>query len=238
MATVSLLDFKTNIKFRAQFEGVDFVDDPQLTALINSSVSMFVEIISSATQDYFIDSFEQTYTGSQDGYEKGFLAMPQDVVHEIRGVDYILDSTQSATLQTFNFQERNRFKSPFWPLTTTRTQSFYKFRPHKDGLLIIPEPNVGEKFRLWYTPVLPNLQNDTDTMQVFNRWDEWIILDVTIKLLTAEGTDVSDLRLERQAQLDRLLKAAARRQSAGARVGMDIYELDADPFPYNGYNDY
>ena len=227
MANVTLGILKQKILFRAEQENDDYIDDANLTLMINDSIGALREIINNQDQFHFISSTDITSSGVAT------LPLPADL-HEIKGVD-LIQGDQAITLESFNFNERNHYNSPYWYLGSF-DKSIYKYRPHGENLLITPLPAQGEVFRLWYMPVHTQLTQDSDTFNFYNHWDEWVVLDTAIKCMKKEGDPLALELAQDLTVVEDRIKTAARRRNAGMpETGTDVDQLRDDIYPWSRY---
>ncbi len=101
---------------------------------------------------------------------------------KLRGVDVQVSSPgQWISLKPFEFADRNRI-----------------------AVFNNPIPMAGQVVRVWYTP-LPTLPaGESDTIEGYNGWEEYVIADACIKALRKEEVDISAWMAAKQAFKDRL----------------------------------
>ena len=71
-------------------------------------------------------------------------------------------------------------------------------------LLLTPRDAASGSYRVWYIPEAVPLVDDTDTIQAYNGFESFLIIDVAIWMLSKEESDPSFLMMERQREDERL----------------------------------
>lgn len=219
--TITLSELKTQSRHRADMENSEFVSDSELTSYINSSVSELHDILTQAySSDYNIDLYEFTTTNDQEDYD-----LPSDF-YKVRGVDAQLNGSDWFTLTTFNFNERNRFeKFGAWSLLGIAS---VRYRVVGDKLRFSTIPDKQTSLRLWYVPVATELVDNTDTLNNYNGYHEYIIVDVAIKMLMKEESDVTMLS-QKKMELKRRIEEAANNRDVGSSESVqDVYAENED----------
>lgn len=220
MAAVTLAQFKQRSRERADMVNSKFISDSELSSYINASLTELYDLLlSSRGENYYIDSFSFTTIPGSDTYP-----LPVDF-YKLMGVDYVTSSTQSITLKSFRWQERNRFREPFYNARIYNLM--YQLR--NNDLVFIPTPNGNQQIKVWYIPRSPELVADTDTFDGINGWEEYVVIDVAIKMKVKEESPVDALVFAKQKMEERIAALSSGRDSTEpARV------VDTDR-SYTGY---
>lgn len=204
MSTVTLGQLKTRSRERADMVNSKFISDSELASYINASYAELYDLlISSRGENYFIDSYSFTTTSNQDSY-----ALPNDF-YKLMGVDYVTSASQAITLKAFKWQERNRFKEPFY--NTANYNLMYQIRGN--DLVFVPVPNGNQNMKLWYVPVPASLSSDSDSFNGINGYEEYIVIDAAIKMRVKEESPVDELMMAKEAMRQRVLQASSGRDS-------------------------
>ena len=214
----SLSEIRTQARQRADMVGSDFISDSEFNTMINSSAAALYDLLSDAFEDYFTkDSAPLSL-----GVGQNRLTLPNDFF-KLRGVDLDIGNGEYFTLSSFNFNERNIINKAYrYGLYGNRN---LKYCVMGNQLIIEPKDTAASNnFVVWYVPTYANLVNDNDLLPFsFNKWEEFIVLDVAIKALTKEESDTSKLEVEKERIIKRLNTAAKNRDSAQPKRVSDKY---------------
>jgi hypothetical protein len=225
MAT-TLANLRTRIRQRIDKENSTYIASAEVLSYINASYAELYDLLVASYEDYFITgptSFTLTTSDS------GVYSLPSDF-YKLKGLDYN-QSGQQVAVQPFDWARRNHFDN-------NRPQSLFQERRYRivgSNLRIEPSDNATGDYQLWYVPSYTALVNETDNVDSIitrNNWEEYIVLDVGIKILHKEESDASALIYEKQQMIERLKNLATERD-----VDQPEYVQDArvgDWFGYSG----
>lgn len=225
---ITLSEIKTQCRERADMTDSEHITDPELTSLINNSVAELHDILIQAyDSEYFIKEATFTTTSDAEQYDLSTV-IPDDDFYKLRGMDAQLNGDDFFTLVPFNFNERNRFKNfgawDYLGITNVR----YRILGNK--VRFSPKPDREIQVKIWYIPVAAKLVNDSDELQDFNQFSEYVINDVVIKMKNKEESDVT-IELAQKAELKRRIEEAANnRDAANPQSVEDIYVQNDDYF--------
>lgn len=181
-----------------------FVEDGELVYYINNSYRELYDIITTSFHDYNI---APPLPFILSGGANTFL-LPEDF-YKLRGVDYTVDAGGSfSTLYPFEFNRRNR--TGYQGLQFNRT-----YRLVGNQIFITPEQQADGQYRIWYVPKPAKLVDDTDTINEYSGWDEYVITDAAIKCKLKQEDDVSALMARKEALRVRI-EGASRNRDAGS----------------------
>lgn len=166
----SLRDLRHNIRNRGGWTH-EQVGDNQLTSWINSSISAFVDLVSKHDPAYYLSRSDVSVVSGTNEY-----SLPSDL-YKLHGVA-VEDSSKPDgydCLDRFNFDERYDYY-----YLTEKSSTRYMVRG--SNIIFHPTPTWSGTVRLEYIPVPTALSNATDTFTFYNGWEEWVILDVCVKV--------------------------------------------------------
>jgi len=204
MASFTLLELRNRSRQRADMVNSRFITDAELNYFINASFGELYDLlVNSRGENYYVSSYNFTTTINQDTYP-----LPADFF-KLMGVDYVTSTTQAITLKAFRWQERNRFREPFYNVRNYNLM----YQVRGNNLVFIPTPNGSQQIRLWYIPRHQELALDTDSFDGINGWEEYIIIDAAIKMRVIEESPVEELILAKNDMKARILSACSGRDS-------------------------
>lgn len=210
------------IRLRAQQEAdmqnSTFLSVPEWNFNINQSYYELYDLLITAYEDYFVaprltfatDGLSQMYDlPNGENYSKA------PAFYKLFGVDLGLDQSNNArvSLKKFDFMSRNRYVYP--QLTSTFLGVFnLRYRIVGNKIMFIPTPSANQIVGLWYYPRLRTLLRDSDTMDGFSGWSEYVIIDAAMKAMAKEESDISAL-MARKMQIIKRIEAASMNRDSG-----------------------
>ena len=203
--TITLETLRTRCRERADMENSEFISSTELLSYINSSYGELYDILVSKFEDYYTTS--RTFTIASGANTE---TLPTDF-YKLRGVDFKIDANNWITVTKFNFAHRNVLNR-----SVTRSHAGIRevqYRIVGNELIIEPEDNAPGDYKLWYTPIYTPLVSESDTVDGLNGWEEYIIIDVAIKMLSKEESSVTHLDREKAIMLNRIESMAQNRDS-------------------------
>ena len=218
--TVTLADLRTRCRERADQEESEFVSATELLSYINASYAELYDILVSKFEDYYTLSTTTTIASGSNTF-----SLPTDF-YKLRGLDYKLSATDWQTVQKFNFSERNSVNR-----SISRSRSGDKaveYRIVGSTMHIEPADNAAGTYRIWYTPAYTPLTEETDTVDGVNGWEEYIIIDVAIKMMAKEESSTTHLEREKAAMLNRIESMAQNRDSGAPESISDVEGMYID----------
>lgn len=204
--SVTLSTVKTRARQRADMEDSTFIGDSELNSYVNASYSELYDLLTATYEDYFTTSTTFTLVTGDSGVE----ALPTDF-YKLRGLDYQLGG-EWITVYPYDWNSRNlkqRSVSKIW-----LGDYDLAYRIMGTNLRIEPRDNATGDYQLWYIPIYTPLTSDTDTLNTSisnNGWEEYIVLDVAIKMLNKEESQTSHLVKEKDALIKRINSMAGDR---------------------------
>jgi len=217
---VTLAQLRTRIRERCDMEHSDFISDSELLTYINQSYGELYEIIVSRFSDYFTeDTAETIATGSS------VITLPTDFF-KLKGVDKSLGGGDYQTLTQFRFNERNSRNRNYRRLSQYPLGLQYRIVGNE--IRIEPKDSAPGDYRLWYTPMFTKLVDETDTIEDYNGWSEYVVIDASIKCLAKEESSTTHLMSEKKAILERIEEMASDRDIGEPDRISDTYSTDYD----------
>ena len=214
MTTLSQL--KTRCRERANMESnTGFVPDSELINYINESGKELYDIlVQKFTDDYFVSEYDFTTVASQADY-----SLPSDF-YKLLGVDAKLIGDNYYPIRKFVFRDRNKYDNA--GTQTIAGVSELRYRIIGSNVTLSPAPTGGMSMKLWYVPKFTELSDDADVLVTDSTWDELIAIDVAIKMLTKEESDISVLYQQKRDILNRIEEAAANRDAGEPDTITDV----------------
>ncbi len=190
---IALSAIRTRIRQRTDNEhtGSSFVTDSELTGLVNVSYSeLYGELVRAG-----LHMSESVQTVTATGAST--YALNSDLFAVI-GV-FRVDGTHRSRLVRHSVRHR--------PDTSVKGPAS-SYRVIGTTVTFHPLP-VSGTYEVVYVPVPGTLSADADTVEGILGWEEYLVLDVSIKVLDKEETDARHLRAERERLLARIRDEAA-----------------------------
>lgn len=145
------------------------------------------------TQNYAVPDGCTNYLGGVYG---GVSGSPAQAFYKLAGMDLGVNTSNNAwvTLLKFDFIERNKY---VYPNSTSTIYGVYNMRYRLMGNFVnfIPTPAGNQQVRMWYSPKLPALLQDSDlTTLGYSGWLRYpIVRAAKYALDKEEGSDTSKL---------------------------------------------
>lgn len=219
---ITLAELQLQVRQRADIVNSNFIAPAELTSYINSSIAELYDLLcESFGEDYFVTKYEFTTTDSQS------YTLTDDF-YELKRVDLKIDNTDWVTVPRFNLNQD----------TTLSSSSFValggylnvKYRLIGNTIKLAPLPSPGSTVRILYVPLPTQLADPTDTLQDFNYYSEYVIVDAAIKCMAKAEDDVTVLMAQKAEQKARIIGKAANRDVANPEAITDIYDVNYFPF--------
>jgi hypothetical protein len=226
---MTLAEIRTQARQRADMVVSQFVTDAELNGWINSSLAELYDLlIQKYGDDYFVELYSFSTGNGVDRYD-----LPTNF-YKLLGVDLFLtgnDPDQGAiTLRPFTFAERNRYATANAQTWLGITNLRYRLSGSK--LWLTPTPQGEQTIRLWYVPRVVPLVNDADVADGVSGWLEYVVVDVAIKAMQKEESDVSVLLAQKVALIQRIESAAENRDAGSPATVADV-QSTSGAWPYN-----
>lgn len=194
---------------------------PDLNRKINDSLNSLYDLLITAYEDYFkAPNVLFTSINNQQNYpvpngitpflNDSMQSFVPEPIYKLMGVDLSAGSQNNGwlTVDKFMFIDRNRY---VYPNSASQIYGVLNLQYRWLGTKIefIPIPSANQIIRLQYIPKLRQLIKPHDlTTTNISGWLEYVILDVAIKILAEEESDITALAMQRQDIKDRIESAA------------------------------
>lgn len=199
-------------------EADKFVTDAELNGYINRSIEELYDlIISCYGNDYYVDSHTFNLVANQEAY-----ALPTGF-YQMLGVDLVINSNDKLTLKPFMFQERNQYMN--FPANAWQGIN-YRYHIRGGNIIFQPQPSTTNQVTIWYVPLAVLLVNDSDIMQGFNGWEEYVIIDAAIKMTIKQEGNVEELYRAKNDMIARIKQMADNRDSGYPQRVQDVENED------------
>ena len=200
MATVRLDTLRTRIQTRADLATSNLLATAEFTTLINASYQELYDLIVAEGADYYLTTAALTITtGNSVALTSGY--------YKIRGLDYQCGGSGTGYIEVRRvpLAERNRVLQRSYSIVGAT-------------LYVWPPEQAPGTYLLWYVPQPTLLSADSDTIETYNGWEEYIVIDVAIKAMIKEESDASVLLAEKAAMRQRIIDSVARDHNEPHRV--------------------
>lgn len=142
---------------------------------------------------------------------------PAPAFYKLAGADLGVNTSNNAwvTLRHFNFINRNDY---VYPNSTSTIYGVYNmaYRIMNNKLEVIPTPAGNQQIRLWYTPRLPALLQETDITNIgYSGWLRYVIVRAAKYALDKEESATAHLDTE-IAFLKQRIEQASQNVDAGS----------------------
>lgn len=229
--SITLGEIRTQVRQRADMEQSLFVSNSEANSYINASLKELHDLLISAyNEEYYMESVEFEAQADTIEYDlpDGSNYDGAAKFYKLRGVDVSTgSSTESwAVVKRFNFNRRNEdINNAAWSLLG---QPFLEYRLVGSKIRFNRQPDAGTSFRIWYHPVCVTLVDDSDSYDDINGFIDYVIVDVAIKMLQKEESDVTVLAAQK-AELKARIKSMAQNRDANEPESVtDIYAEDTN----------
>lgn len=222
---VTLSSLRTLAQQRSNLENSQFVTDAEWNQYINDSNKELYDLVIQAYGDDYYSAYVDFSTDGQNQ----FYALPNGTnysaaraFYKFLGLDLALSNTLDSFVRitNFAFNDRNRYSVPNF-------QSFYgvtnlRYRLNANNLWLTPVPQANQNLRLWYVPRADTLSSDTDTVDGYGGWTEYIVIDAAIKAMIKQELDISGLELQKSQMTERINSVANNRDAGNPAKVVDV----------------
>ncbi len=224
---MSLGEIDTRARQRADRLNSGFVTKSEMQSYIMQSMYELYDLLITVYEDYFKGtdcifysvSNQQNYPMPngvltfKDNSGNTFTPKPS---YKLLGLDIALSGVSVtngnngwASVDKYNYLDRNKY---FYPNSNSTIYGVFQcqYRWMGANLELIPAPASGQPFRIHYIPRLDAMIQDTDISTTsISGWLEYVIVDVAIKILQKEESNVDILAAQKGALKQRIEESAA-----------------------------
>lgn len=207
MATETLVNLRLRIRERSdQVQTNQFVSDAELNRYINASYREYYDIVLESHADHYLAApVSFTLAAGVSSYALSNLTS----FYRLRGIDRV-EGTEYISIRRYNNQERNDVRK-------------LSYRVMGSTIYFQPASAAAGSYRAWYIPEPTALTSDSDTVDGFNGWEEWIVCDVANKISAKAEEDVGPFVRDRDRIAERIHKASSDRDEGDAETIADVF---------------
>jgi hypothetical protein len=206
-------------KQRADMENTGFISDAEWLTYADQSYRKFYSLVTTLYEDYNVTSVDITTVAGTEEYSlpTGFFKAR---LVEIYGV-----TPRPLTLKQWTLSEKNRlaYNVNGYPI---------RYSIYGEKLRLLPVPQGPYAVRLWFIPTATAITATSQSVEVYNGFDEYIVLDMAIKALTKEQSNTDRLERERD-RMEKMLEETLRGRDAGSPRFMTDIDRQNDGALYN-----
>lgn len=224
---MTLAELRTAARQRSDMTESQFVTDSEFNFYINGSYSELYDlIIQSYGNDYFATTYEFQTAQDDERYN-----LPADF-YKLLGVDLRLSGGSDGfiSIRPFSFAERNRYATANAQTWIGVTNMRYRLSDNK--IWFTPTPQVAQSIRLWYIPRVVALTSDSQEVDGYSGWLEYVVVDAAIKAMQKEESDVRVLLAQKEALIKRINSASQNRDAGNPATVADV-QFTSGAWPYN-----
>jgi len=205
--TRELQDLRADVRLRADNAALTNV---QIDEFINQSIAdLYDQLTIKFGDEYF--ELETTLTTTSG---VATVALPALFLKET-GIFWINGSDKLRIYKATNVDAEEYITGSGWT-------SFFdvRYRIQASNVKFYPTPLGVHSVTFKYIPCAVRITNDTDTFDGYNGWEEWVVLDASMKCLEREGNDEdAALLAQRKARIEqRIADMASRDFNEPARI--------------------
>lgn len=197
MRTETLGNLRQQVLERAD-ERLSRVPATELNTMINQSYAELYDLILSVSPEFRLTHQDITVTSGQATY-----TLPSDF-YRSRGLDVLGTDSRWYCLERFVFAYRNVVQ-----LVTNREDTRYGVEDNQ--LRLYPSPTWGGTVRLWYHIAPTRMVADADTIDGVAGWEEYIVLDVCLKIKAKNEEDTTPYQMQLEKVKARITSMASQR---------------------------
>ena len=197
---------------RADMVESNFRSTIDLNYMINKSTEELYDLIVGVYENHYIKEIHMSTSNNT-------LVLPSDF-YKLIGLDFKMSNDTYYNVSSFNFNERN---------TKNNVLSYnlygindIKYKIIGNSITLIPTDRSQGEYRVYYIPRCEELSLDTDTLtHDLDTYSEYIVIDVAIKLLQQEQSDVSVLAGQKAVLAQRVMTMTSNRDVSNPQTISD-----------------
>lgn len=207
--TFTVSELITRIRERSNTERSNFVTDDEIIRYIDQGYTKLYDLIVSKFENYYINDYSFQTTGTTQ-----FFDLPTDF-YKMVGLDQFQNTSGSGdnalTVRPFNFNERNRYNNILFAVTAA---AFYRYLIQGSKIKILPPPDAGITFKMWYVPAPTKITSTAQTIDGVSGWEEVVVLYAAVQIMNKQELDSNPLKREYAEAVDRVMTMATERDAA------------------------
>lgn len=207
-------EIKLRARRRADMVHSTFIGDDELNEYFQGSYGELYDLLVSSFEDYYSKSQTTTVGPGQSS-----IAVPADM-YKMRGLDLQLTPDAWTTIGQFNFAERNANSRAVNRVITGARSVVYRLMGQ--NIMLLPESAAPNTYRLWYIPRVTGVTDDATQIGDVLDFDEYIVVDMAIKMLTKQEDDISSLLVQKQALIARINTMVTDRDAGSPQTVQDV----------------
>lgn len=193
---------------RADRVNSDYVTLPEWNFYINQAAFELYDLLTTVYEDYNVAQPAYFTTNGnlnqyplpdglitfQNALNQNYVAPP---FYKLWRVDLGLNNAPNGfvTIKKYNAIDGNKY---VFPNTASTIYGVYnlQYRIIGDNISFIPTPSSAQPIRIWYVPRMPTLLQDTDILDGYSGWTQYVIIRAAKYALDKEESDTSKLDSE------------------------------------------
>lgn len=218
---VTLADLLADVRALYEIHSISLTDTV-LTRWINRSIALLYDHIIAANPDYFLTTYDLSVTSGTDNYDLSSLVTD---FYRGHGVAVLTEAGKYSPLRPFMHEERYLYSDT----CVNRADQLYRYMGKY--IYLAPSPSWTGTIRLFYIPTPTVLTaSPANTIDLFNSWEEFVIVDVALKCAIKEEAPSKELAARRAELLDSIRQWAPQRDFAHNDRVRDVRHLNTNPF--------
>lgn len=214
---LSLGECRLRAQQRADMVNSQFIKLPEWNYFINLARYELYDLLITVYEDYYVAPRLMFQTDGNQSYDlpSGANYDGAPAFYKMFGMDLGLDTSTNAfvTLKKFDFIQRNRYVFP--QITSTLLGVFnLRYRVVGDKIMFIPTPSSAQTVGVWYYPRLGRILADTDVIDGFSGWEDYIIVRAAKYALDKEESP-TDMLNQELLFLKKRIEETAQNRDAG-----------------------
>lgn len=219
---MTLGQLRTMATQRADMTNSGFITLPEWNSFINQAAFELYDLLVTSFEDYNVNTVYFNTGGNVMNYPLPNGVLPfKDVsgssivappFYKLWRVDLSLNNAPNGyvTIHKYNAIDGNKY---VFPNTASTIYGVFnlQYRVIGDNLNFIPTPSGNQTIRLWYIPRMPTLLQDTDIVDGYSGWTQYIIVRAAKYALDKEESPTSSVDAEIQWLKTRIEESAANR---------------------------
>lgn len=209
----------TDVRRLTDTENDNHITDAYLLTLIDRSYGKLYKTITTQYESYF----DTEDTSLALVVDQRLYNLPATILH-LKGVD-IVKGSERIPLRRFTLNQRSSFTNDprFVPYAAERMRTNYRYKTQGNSLRIDPLPNSTEPLILTYVPRPTRITSSSDTFDVIAGFDDFIIYDAAIQVLTRQERDPSQYVALRQDALNSVIATVSPRETVDPVHVTDVF---------------